>query len=310
LLTYHLRVSNETALQNKGRLRSEPRGIPDDEIGQLVHLDAAYEMTETLGNGRVDGVFAYIPLHSEVVTTTLAAGCSIFRQCAPLQLILVRRIPCAQNDLATAAHGLRVGAHHADGAEVVQDILGGNGLCADAALGKGYVLGDILGQVVAHHEHVEVLVEGIARIRPRRVRGRREYIGVLDDGDDVWGVAATSALGVVGVYSAILERVDGGLDEAGLVERVCMDEALDVKLVTDTQTSVNGCRRSAPVLVNLETTCAGGDLLSQSIWHTVVALGCDADVEREGVACLEHLPHVVLSWRTGCGACSSTMITS
>jgi hypothetical protein len=54
----------------------------------------------------------------------------------------VRRLPGADDDLADAAHGLRVGAHHREGAEVVQDVLGGDGLAADAAFGEGHVLGD------------------------------------------------------------------------------------------------------------------------------------------------------------------------
>ena len=72
-------------------------------------------------------------------------------------------------DLADAAHRLRVRRHHRERAEVVQDVLGGDGLAADARLGEGHVLGDRRVEVVADHQHVEVLVDGVDRVRPRRV---------------------------------------------------------------------------------------------------------------------------------------------
>jgi hypothetical protein len=59
----------------------------------------------------------------------------------------------------TPAHGLAVGRHHADGAQVVQDVFRRDGLAADAALGEGEVFGDARVEVVADHQHVEVLVD-------------------------------------------------------------------------------------------------------------------------------------------------------
>ena len=40
----------------------------------------------------------------------------------------------------------------------MQDILGGDGLAADARLGKGHVLGDARVQVMADHQHIEMLI--------------------------------------------------------------------------------------------------------------------------------------------------------
>lgn len=123
-------------------------------------------MAHALRDGWVHRVLAHVPLDAEVV----GAGALVLGQEAALDLVLVRCVPRPQDDLAAAAHGLRVGAHHGDGAEIVQHVLGGDGLSADAALGEGHVLGDVLGQVVAHHEHVEVLVERVTREGPGRVR--------------------------------------------------------------------------------------------------------------------------------------------
>ena len=40
---------------------------------------------------------------------------------------------------------------------------------ADPALGERDVLGDLRDQVMAHHQHVEMLVDGVDRVRPRGV---------------------------------------------------------------------------------------------------------------------------------------------
>jgi hypothetical protein len=53
---------------------------------------------------------------------------ALFLQRAALHLHLVRGLPGADDHFADAAHGLRVRRHHREGAEVVQDVLGGDGL--------------------------------------------------------------------------------------------------------------------------------------------------------------------------------------
>ena len=151
--------------------------------------------------------------------------------------------------------------------------------------------------MVADHEHVEVLVERVSRIRPRGVRGAREDVFLAHDADDVRCVAAARALGVICVDCSALERGKRAFDKAGLVEGIGVNQTLDVELVADGETGVNGGRGGSPVLVELETARARIDLLPERDGEAVVALACDADVERERVACLEHLAHVVLAGR-------------
>jgi len=55
----------------------------------------------------------------------------IVRQRSPLLLHLVGGLPRAADHFADPSHRLRVRRHHADGAEVVQHVLGGNRLGAD-----------------------------------------------------------------------------------------------------------------------------------------------------------------------------------
>src|SRR5262249_22931305 len=80
-----------------------------------------------------------------------------------------------------------------------------------------------------YHQHVEMLVDGVPGERPGRIGGRRQHVLEARDLDDVGGVPAAGALGVKGVDGAALERLDGVLDEAGLVKRVGVDHHLYVE---------------------------------------------------------------------------------
>ena len=140
-----------------------------------------------------------------------------------------------------------------------------------------------------------------------RVKGR---VGLVEDGstflqardlDDVGGMAAAGAFGVEGVDGAALERLDGVLDEAGLVERVGVDHHLDVVILGDRQAAVDGGRRGAPVLVQLEGAGAGLDLFLQRIGQRCVALAGEAEVHGKRVGRLDHARDVPRPRRAGGG---------
>lgn len=223
----HLGPGNHAALEHVRRLDAERSRVPDDQVGQLAHFDGAEQVAHALRQRRVNRVLAHVPLDAEVV----GARAGVFGQEAPLHFVFVRRVPCPEDHFAAPAHGLAVGAHHADGAQIVQYVFGCDRFGSDPALGEGDVLGDIATQVVTHHQHVEVLVESVASIWTGRVGGRGEHIVVLHDGDDVRCMSASGTLRMVGVDGTVFEGRDCGLNEAGFIERVCVDQGLDVVLV-------------------------------------------------------------------------------
>jgi hypothetical protein len=51
----------------------------------------------------------------------------------------------------------------------VEDVLCGNRFLADAAFRECQILGDRWVEVMTHHQHVEMLVDGVAGERPRRI---------------------------------------------------------------------------------------------------------------------------------------------
>ena len=122
---------------------------------------------------------------------------------------------------------------------------------SDLRLGKGDVLGDGRVQVMADHQHVQVLVERIHRVRARRVGRRRQHVGLAADLDDVGRVAAARALRVEGVDAATGDRADGGLDVARLVEAVGVQGDLQPELVGCAERGVDRRGGRTPVLVDL-----------------------------------------------------------
>lgn len=164
---YHLRVRNQTTLDDGHWLRSKPRWIPNHQIGQLAHLYTSNHVPHSLSNRWVDGVFADITLHPEIIRTSVL----IFLQCAALHFILVCCIPCSENDLATTTHGLRIGRHHADRSQIMKDIFCSNGFGTNTGFGECDIFWNVFGQVMADHQHVKMLVQRIPSIRSRGVGG-------------------------------------------------------------------------------------------------------------------------------------------
>ena len=130
-------------------------------------------------------------------------------QFAALLLHLVRGLPAAHDDLAHAAHGLRVRREHADRTQVVQDVLSGDGFFADATLSKRQVFGDGGVQVVAHHQHVHVFVQRVDGVRACGVGGGGQHIGFAHHFQNVRRMTATRTFGVEGVDGAALESRNG-----------------------------------------------------------------------------------------------------
>ena len=134
----------------------------------------------------------------------------------------------------------------------------------DAALGERDVLGHVRVEVVADHQHVEMLVDRVDRERPGRVGRRGQHVRLAADPDDVGRVAAARALGVVGVDRPPGMARDRVLDEAGFVERVGVDGDLDVdarRRPTDTQSIAAGVVPQSSC--SLSAAGAGLDLLDQ-----------------------------------------------
>ena len=160
----HRRVGDRAALEHQPRPDRERRRVPQHEVGELADLDRADLVRDPVRDRRVDRVLGHVALESLVAVA------------AALGRHHVRGLPGAHDRLAHAPHGLRVRPDHRDRAHVVQHVLGGDRRAADAALGERQVLRDPRVQVVADDQHVEVLVDGVDRVRPRRVGRGRQHV--------------------------------------------------------------------------------------------------------------------------------------
>ena len=113
---------------------------------------------------------------------------------------------------------------------------------ADAAFGKGDILRNRRVEMMAHHRHVEMFVEGVDGVGIGRIGRRRQAVLLAGDADDIGRVAAAGALGVVHVDGAAADRLQRVFDEAGFVERVGVE--LDLKI--DARRRPAGRYRSPP----------------------------------------------------------------
>ena len=270
----HLSPRDLTALDDNLGLGPEKRGFPEAQVRELADFHAADDVRHPVRHRGVDGVLCDVSLDAEVIRS------AVLFEDASLRLHLGGGLPRAGDHLADSSHGLRVRRHDTDGAHVMEDILRGDGLGADPRLGEGDVFGDGLVEVVTHHEHVEMLVDGVLGVRSRRVRGRREDLLLAADLDDVRGVSAAGALAVVGVNGPPFESLDGFFNAARLVQGVGVDGHGDVVRLGDGEAVVDRGGCGAPVLVEFHADRTGVDDVLQTLRFGGVSLAGECKVER------------------------------
>ena len=146
--------------------------------------------------------------------------------------------------------------------------------------------------MVAHHQHVEVLLQRVARVGARWVGAAGQHIGLPADANDVGGVAAAGPFGVEGVDGAAGDGADRVLHEAGLIEGVGVDAHLHVELIGHREAAIDRRRGGAPVLVQLKAAGPGADLFLQGGRGAGVALAEEAQVHRQPLGGLEHAGQV------------------
>ena len=157
-------------------------------------------------------------------------------------------------------------------------------------------------EVVAHHQHVEMLVDGVHRVGPRRVGGGRAGrwpapTTLMMSG--AWPPPAPS------VWKAWMVRP---LKAAMVLSTKPDSFSVSVWIATWTSISsatreaaVDRRGRGAPVLVQLEAAGAGLDLLAQRLGQAGVALAEEAEVHRQAFGRLQHAADVPGAGRAGRG---------
>ena len=129
-----------------------------------------------------------------------------------------------------------------------------------------------------------------------------QHVGLAGDGDDVGRVAASRALGVVGVDAPAGDGGEGRLHEPGLVEGV----GVDGRPARPTRRTPAGRRRWRPASVPQSSCSLKPDgprpqLLPHPLGGHGVALAQQGDVDRPPVERLEHPGQVPGAGRDGGG---------
>ena len=188
----------------------------------------------------------------------------------------------------------------------MEHVFGGDGLGADAGLREGDIFGDVAREVMTYHKHIKMLVQGIPSIGASGIGRRREDIIMFHHADDIWSVATSGTLCMVGVDRAALEGADGLLDESGFIERIGVDEGLDIIFIANGQAGVDGSWRGTPIFVELETADSGFGLLLEWTFVSIVTLASDSIIQGEFVNGLQHLADMSFSRCAGGGIGTGT----
>ena len=118
-------------------------------------------------------------------------------------------------------------------------------------------------QMMADHEHVQMLIQGVHGEGHRRIGRRRQAVRFAANRDNVRSMAATGAFGMIGVDGSAFKGADRILHKASFVKRIGVNRHLYVVLLGHTQGTVNRRGSGSPILMKLETDRARLDLLAQ-----------------------------------------------
>ncbi len=118
-------------------------------------------------------------------------------------------------------------------------------------------------QVMAYHQHVQMFIDGIYRVRAGGIGRCRQYIREGGCADNIRRMAPTGAFCVEGMYYAAVDGLECIFQEAGFIQRIRVDGNLHVQFIGYFQGSIYYGRRSAPVFMNFQPQCACGYLFYQ-----------------------------------------------
>ncbi len=168
----------------------------------------------------------------------------------------------------------------------MQDVLGGDGLRAHPRFGERYVFRHIRIEVVADHDHVQVLVERVHGVGVGRVGRGGDAVAFASDADDVRRVSAACTLSVVHVDGAVADGRQRVFEKTGFIERVGVQLDLKIVFVGDFQAGVDHRRHGAPVLVDLQPQTTAAQLPEQRFGLAGIAASQKAEVDRPGFGSL------------------------
>ena len=185
-------------LSTRSGLTPKNPGFHRHQIGQLAHLHRAHLAVDAVGDGRVDRVLGDVALQACVVVAPAVPA-----QGAPLHLHLVGRLEGADDHLPDPAHRLGVAGDDAEMAPRSWRMSSAAIVSRRMRIRRRPRPPGCCGiEVVAHHQHVEVLLQRVERVGPRGLVRAGQHVGFAADADDVRRVAAAGPLGVEGVDRA------------------------------------------------------------------------------------------------------------
>mmetsp|Transcript_24303 Transcript_24303/g.37461 ORF Transcript_24303/g.37461 Transcript_24303/m.37461 type:complete len:405 (+) Transcript_24303:486-1700(+) len=294
-----------SALDDKLRFGTEICRTPEAKICHLTNLHATQNITKSMRNTRINGILGDVTLDTLIVHETERTihphsklPRLILLQLTTLHLHLMRRLPRTRNHLTHATHRLRIARNNGDRPHIVQNILGSNRLPTNARLRKGHILLKRLIQMMTHHEHIQMLIDGIGSIRPRRIGTARDHIHRTTHPNDIRRMSTSRTLTVVGMNRSILHGCQTSLTARAFVERIGMNRHLNIVLLRHAQTIVNGRRRGAPILVQFEPTCTRFNGIDQALRFGRVAFPRKPKVQRQTIGSLHHHAQMRGRWGT------------
>jgi len=162
---------DHTAFDDELGLGAKQGGLPEHDVGQLARLERAHMAADAMGDGGIDGVLAYIAFYPEIIVNGCGSSArgrvafSFFRRYARCGDHSATRPMACESELIMAKHAMscRYLRRRWSRGECVSR--------QTPHLRHGFI------EVMAYHEHIEVLVDRVMVYGRVELVDEGEYFG-------------------------------------------------------------------------------------------------------------------------------------
>ena len=103
--------------------------------------------------------------------------------------------------------------------------------------------------MMTNHQHIQMFFHCIDGIGARGIGRGGQYVWLTADFDNIRGMTATRAFGVIGVNGATLEGSNRIIHKPGFIQGIRVNGNLYIKFIGNRERTINRGGRSSPVFV-------------------------------------------------------------
>jgi len=155
--------------------------------------------------------------------------------------------------------------------------------------------------MMAYHQHVQMLIQGIYCIWHSRIGRRWQNISCCCGADDIRCMSSACTFCMICMDRSSANSCKCIFHTAAFIQSICMNGNLYIILICNIQAVIDNCRCCTPVFMDLQSHGTGFYLLDQRSFIRAVSFSKESKVHRIFFCCFQH--HTKIPWARCTGSC-------